>query len=83
MKTPVSFGGSTGVLNRSMVLIITLYVGLGLLGFLQYGNEAAGSITLNLPETEKYGDNIYALAKKIKTNDMFVFLSAGWPSRCS
>jgi solute carrier family 36 (proton-coupled amino acid transporter) len=52
MKTPVSFGGSTGVLNRSMVLIIFLYVGLGLLGFLQYGDLSAGSITLNLPDTE-------------------------------
>ncbi|CAB3374931.1 Hypothetical predicted protein [Cloeon dipterum] len=52
MKTPVSFGGATGVLNRSMVIIIIIYMGLGFLGFLQYGDQSAGSITLNLPDTE-------------------------------
>nr|XP_034839393.1 proton-coupled amino acid transporter-like protein CG1139 isoform X2 [Maniola hyperantus] len=53
MKTPKSFVGKFGVLNRAMVSIIILYVGLGLFGYLQYGEKAAGSITLNLPsETE-------------------------------
>ncbi|KAJ9585748.1 hypothetical protein L9F63_002443, partial [Diploptera punctata] len=52
MKTPKSFAGSFGVLNRAMVLIIVMYVGMGLFGYIKYGNEALGSITLNLPETE-------------------------------
>lgn len=52
MKTPKAFGGSTGVLNRSMVLIVCLYVGMGLFGYLNYGDEAQGSITLNLPAQE-------------------------------
>ncbi|CAK1554003.1 unnamed protein product [Leptosia nina] len=49
MKTPKDFVGSFGVLNRAMISIIILYVGMGLFGYLQYGDEAAGSITLNLP----------------------------------
>lgn len=49
METPKKFGGSCGVLNVAMVLIVFLYVGMGLFGYLNYGNEIEGSITLNLP----------------------------------
>lgn len=49
MKTPRSFPGYTGVLNRSMVAIVLMYVFMGFFGFVRYGHEAAGSITLNLP----------------------------------
>lgn len=52
MRSPKSFGGYTGVLNRSMLLIIVLYVGMGLFGYLNYGSNALGSITLNLPSDE-------------------------------
>lgn len=49
MKTPQDFGGTTGVLNRGMVTIVILYVAIGFLGYLQYGDKSAGSVTLNLP----------------------------------
>ncbi|XP_075991574.1 proton-coupled amino acid transporter-like protein acs [Anticarsia gemmatalis] len=49
MKTPRDFVSKFGVLNCSMVSIIIMYVGMGLFGYLQYGNDAEGSITLNLP----------------------------------
>ncbi|XP_077301348.1 proton-coupled amino acid transporter-like protein acs [Arctopsyche grandis] len=49
MKTPQAFGGTTGVLNRGMVTIVILYVLIGFLGYLQYGDKSAGSVTLNLP----------------------------------
>lgn len=49
MKTPRSFVGKFGVLNRAMISIIILYVGMGLFGYLTYGDKALGSITLNLP----------------------------------
>ncbi|XP_041987846.1 proton-coupled amino acid transporter-like protein CG1139 [Aricia agestis] len=49
MKTPRDFVGKFGVLNRAMISIIILYVGMGLFGYLRYGVEAKGSITLNLP----------------------------------
>lgn len=52
MKTPKAFGGTYGVLNQSMSLIIFLYVGMGLFGYLNYGPDAKGSITLNLPDNE-------------------------------
>lgn len=52
MKTPKSFGGTFGVLNTAMALIIVLYVGMGFLGYLAYGEDSKGSITLNLPLEE-------------------------------
>lgn len=48
MKTPRSFGGTFGVLNIGMVSIITLYIGMGLLGYLAYGSESLGSVTFNI-----------------------------------
>lgn len=54
MKTPKSFGGNLGVLNRSMIVIIFLYVGMGFFGYLKYGSDIKGSITLNLPQNELY-----------------------------
>ncbi|CAB3258851.1 unnamed protein product [Arctia plantaginis] len=53
MKSPRDFVSRFGVLNCSMVSIIVLYVGMGLFGYLRYGDDSEGSITLNLPsETE-------------------------------
>lgn len=52
MKTPKAFGGSFGVLNKAMSIIVVLYVGMGLFGYFKYGHNVLGSITLNLPENE-------------------------------
>jgi solute carrier family 36 (proton-coupled amino acid transporter) len=52
MANPRSFGGTFGVFNKAMLIIVTLYAGLGLFGYLEYGPEILGSITLNLPEDE-------------------------------
>lgn len=43
------FGGNFGVLNRAMIVIVSLYVGMGLFGYMKYGSSVMGSITLNLP----------------------------------
>lgn len=48
MKTPKDFVGFTGVLNKAFALIVFLYIGMGLFGYLKYGNEIRDSITLNL-----------------------------------
>lgn len=48
MKTPQDFGGATGVLNTGMVIVACLYVGTGFFGYLKYGDDVKGSITLNL-----------------------------------
>lgn len=52
MKTPASFGGYTGVLNQGMFVITILYTGMGFFGYIKYGADAKGSVTLNLPHEE-------------------------------
>lgn len=52
MKTPKNFRGPTGILNRAMAIIIALYIGLGLAGYLKYGAEVKGTVTVNLPNDE-------------------------------
>jgi amino acid permease len=37
-----------------MVIIIILYVGMGLFGYLRFGSDVLGSITLNLPENDMW-----------------------------
>lgn len=54
MKSPKNFVGPTGVLNKAMCLIVSLYIGLGLTGYLRYGEATRSSITLNLPDHELY-----------------------------
>lgn len=52
MRNPKDFVGKCGVLNQGMFTIIFLYVGMGLFGYLKYGDESMGSITLNIQHTE-------------------------------
>lgn len=49
MKTPQHFIGCPGVLNTGMAFVVVLYATVGFLGYLHYGPETKGSITLNLP----------------------------------
>lgn len=50
MKTPQHFLGCPGVLNIGMFLVVSLYTGFGFFGYLKFGDEVQGSITLNLPK---------------------------------
>lgn len=50
MKNPKQFLGCPGVLNVAMVIVISLYAIFGFFGYVQYGDNVKGSITLNLPE---------------------------------
>ncbi|CAH2062920.1 unnamed protein product, partial [Iphiclides podalirius] len=52
MEKPQHFLGCPGVLNITMSIVILLYMTMGFLGYIRYGDEAAGSITLNLPTKE-------------------------------
>ncbi|XP_052751259.1 proton-coupled amino acid transporter-like protein CG1139 [Galleria mellonella] len=50
MANPQKFLGCPGVLNISMVIVIILYAIFGFFGYLQFGDDVKGSITLNLPQ---------------------------------
>lgn len=52
MKTPQHFIGICGVLNQGMSGVTLVYILLGFLGYVKYGDAALGSITLNLPIEE-------------------------------
>lgn len=54
MKNPEAFGGWNGVLNTGMVIVACLYTSVGFFGYLKYGDDVKGSITLNL------GDDLLA-----------------------
>ncbi|PNF20534.1 Proton-coupled amino acid transporter-like protein CG1139 [Cryptotermes secundus] len=58
MKNPVDFGGYCGVFNRGMVTIVFMYVFVGFVGYVKYGEAAAGSITLNLPTDQKLAQSV-------------------------
>lgn len=50
MLRPQHFLGCPGVLNAAMTTVVSLYGVIGFLGYVRYGDAAAGSITLNLPK---------------------------------
>lgn len=52
MKTPNHFIGCPGVLNIGMFFVVLLYSTVGFFGYLRFGEETDGSITLNLPVNE-------------------------------
>ncbi|RWS25056.1 proton-coupled amino acid transporter 1-like protein [Leptotrombidium deliense] len=54
MKEPAAFIGFGGVLNTGMVIVGCFYFATGFFGFLKYGDDVKGSITLNLPCTPLY-----------------------------
>ncbi|XP_055918119.1 proton-coupled amino acid transporter-like protein pathetic isoform X2 [Eupeodes corollae] len=50
MKSPQHFLGCPGVLNTAMITVVTLYAVIGFLGYVKYGDQVLGSITLNLDD---------------------------------
>jgi proton-coupled amino acid transporter len=46
MKRPQDFGGYSGVMNLGMVTVTCLYTATGFYGYLKYGDDAKGSVTL-------------------------------------
>ncbi|GAB0092794.1 proton-coupled amino acid transporter-like protein CG1139 [Sergentomyia squamirostris] len=58
MKKPKDFGGPSGIMNISMFIITVLYITVGFTGYIKYGENVLGSITLNLPEKEFLANSI-------------------------
>lgn len=52
MAKPQQFLGCPGVLNIAMTIVISLYGLVGFFGYIKYGDEVRGSVTLNLPQDE-------------------------------
>lgn len=52
MIKPQQFLGCPGVLNTAMSAVVALYAFVGFSGYLNFGDEARGSLTLNLPQDE-------------------------------
>ncbi|XP_031357706.1 proton-coupled amino acid transporter-like protein CG1139 isoform X1 [Photinus pyralis] len=52
MKTPTHFIGCPGILNTGMSVVVFLYASVGFFGYLKYGPDTKGSISLNLEKTE-------------------------------
>lgn len=52
MRNPLHFAGWNGILNLGMVTICSLYTAMGWFGYLKFGDESKGSVTLNLPTDE-------------------------------
>ncbi|XP_011632277.1 proton-coupled amino acid transporter 2-like isoform X2 [Pogonomyrmex barbatus] len=52
MKKPRNFYKPLGVLNVGMVIVGTMFVAMGFLSYLKYGDDVAGSVTLNLAPKE-------------------------------
>ena len=82
MKTPKNFIGLCGVLNQGMSGVTLVYILLGFLGYVKYGDKVQGSITLNLPI-----DELPAQAVKILIGlavyctfglQFFVCMEIGW-----
>nr|XP_022918530.1 proton-coupled amino acid transporter 1-like isoform X1 [Onthophagus taurus] len=58
MKRPDEFKKPLGVLNVGMSVVTVIYMMMGLLSYLKYGEDVLGSVTLNLPETEKLAQSV-------------------------
>ena len=54
MSDPVTMTSRFGVINISITLVTIVYVALAFFGYLRFGDNAQGSITLNLPNEPLY-----------------------------
>ncbi|CAM2720141.1 unnamed protein product [Rotaria socialis] len=86
MKEPEAYSGWTGILNIGILLVTIMYFIIGFFGYIRYGSEARGSITLNLPKDNKlyqFTKIMYAVAIFLTYNlQFYVPFSLLWPRLC-
>lgn len=68
LKNPEVFGSGIGILNVGMFIVAFLYTAVGFFGYLKYGENVLGSITLNL------GSNLLAQSVRLMMA-LAIFLS--------
>ncbi|KAK2170350.1 hypothetical protein LSH36_3g17049 [Paralvinella palmiformis] len=71
MKHPQDFPGWNGVLSTGIYLVIIMYAAVGFYGYLKFGDDIQGSITLNLPQ-----DNWLYLSVKLMFS-LGIYISYG------
>lgn len=54
MRIPSDFDKTFGVLNVGMVFVTIIFLTTGFFGYLKYGEDVQGSLTLNLPPENMY-----------------------------
>uniref|UniRef100_A0A8D8V943 Proton-coupled amino acid transporter 4 n=3 Tax=Cacopsylla melanoneura TaxID=428564 RepID=A0A8D8V943_9HEMI len=58
MKKPNHFTGCPSVLTFGMGMVVSLYCAVGFFGFLKYGDDTEGSITLNLCKSDLLAQSV-------------------------
>ncbi|CAG2105350.1 unnamed protein product, partial [Medioppia subpectinata] len=82
MKNRNNFAKPCGVINTAIVIVMTMYTIVGLLGYLKYGNEVEASITLSLPKEAIYMSVqlMYSIAITISYPvQLYVAIHLIWP----
>lgn len=83
MRHPEDFGGFAGILNLGMTFVVCLYTAMGFYGYLKYGDDSKGSITLNLPSKNWLFISVnlmYAVAIFISYGlQLYVVIRIIWP----
>lgn len=84
MKTPRNFYKRSGVLNVGMVIVTCLFLTLGFLGYLKYGDKVESSLSLNLPIGDKLAQAVkilFAIGVLLGFPlQFFVAIQIMWPS---
>lgn len=52
MKKPKLFARPSGVLNVGMIFVASLFILMGFVSYWKWGEGVAGTVTVNLPETD-------------------------------
>lgn len=77
MKNPEKFNSPLGVLNIGNVIVTVLLLVMGFVGYLKYGEEVEGSLTLNLPQ-----DNVWVVAHYefhfTLNSPLIIFFETAW-----
>ncbi|CAF1456309.1 unnamed protein product [Adineta ricciae] len=85
MAEPYAFDGWFGILNIGIVIVTALHFLIGFFGYIRYGSEIRGSITLNLPQDNKlyqFVNVLYALSILLTYNlQMHIPFTLLWQQR--